>query len=92
MILPRRYRPSNGTEGEAFWSRWCDRCRRGQDENHPCPIQADTFFLDVRDFHYPLAWVYDRNGKPGCTVFVPAGWEPTYRCPSTPDLFPETLT
>ena len=85
MTAPiRLYRPSNGTEGMCFFEGWCERCARDKEmsEGKPfdecsddeiCSIIADSFAFDVTDERYPSEWIYDANGEPCCTAFIPAG-------------------
>ena len=63
----RLYRPSNGSEGEWFMSRWCDRCVKDS-EAKPCRILGRTMAFDTRDKEYPGEWIEDGNG-PKCTAF-----------------------
>lgn len=63
----RKYRPSNGTEGESFIGRWCARCTK--DANQDCEILGATMMFDVDDDEYPAEWQYGRNGHPKCTAF-----------------------
>jgi hypothetical protein len=42
------YRPSNGTEGEMFMSRWCDRCTLDESRGGKCDRVA-------RAMAYPVA-------------------------------------
>lgn len=71
---PRRYQPSNGTEGMWFTGEWCDRCRhdeaarKGRPEDG-CKILAHTMCLDYNDPDYPSEWRYDEDGIPQCTAF-----------------------
>lgn len=80
------YRPSNGTEGEIFMSRFCARCKRDakfqetQDAEDGCPILADSFFYGIDDPKYPKEWIIDpdappmwanQRGAPRCTAFEP---------------------
>lgn len=66
------YRPTSGTEGAAFISRWCERC--SLDAFDPdtgdggCQILARTFVHKLEDPGYPHEW---RNGEGGpiCTAF-----------------------
>lgn len=81
------YRPSNGTEGECFMGKFCERCRR--DINQDCPIIAATMAFDISDPEYPGEWVEDESG-PRCTAFEPIGdAAATPRCDKTVDMFPE---
>lgn len=66
----RRYRPSNGTEGDYFRCDFCDRCVR--DLADPgCGILTRTLLCDVEDDEYPDEWTYDAAGNPVCTAFDP---------------------
>lgn len=73
MSVP--YRPSNGTEGEGFMERFCERCERDRrwrlEERDPCPILSDTMLYGVEDPAYPKEWVVDDDGhtNPRCTAF-----------------------
>jgi len=74
--MVERYRPSNGTEGEAFEARFCDRCaeeerlRAGGDAS--CMIHMATYAFDVDHECYPAEWIVDHAG-PRCTAFRPEG-------------------
>ncbi len=73
------YRPSNGTEGEIFKARFCDRCVKSSrdPEDEPCPIEAATFFFDIGEEGYPPEWVCEPYTgdieryllSPRCTAF-----------------------
>lgn len=96
-----KYRPSNGTEGECFFSAWCRCCQRDKamlegcdvdecDDNERCDIIAATMRFNVEDPDYPGEWQIGKDGQPCCTAFVEAGMPiPTPRCSSTPDMFGE---
>lgn len=77
------YRPSNGTEGDMFQARWCDRCTRDaafrqawdMDEtpaDDGCEILANTMCFATDDPEYPREWQYSTKGQPLCTAFEPA--------------------
>ena len=94
----RLYRPSNGTEGMCFFEGWCERCARDKEmsegkpfdecsDDEVCSIIADTFAFDVDDERYPREWIYDENGEPCCTAFIPAGEPIPVRDTTTLDLF-----
>lgn len=74
MAEARPYRPSNGTEGDAFMGAWCARCerdaarRRDPDNNDGCRIIVLSMALKISDAEYPKEWVRDENG-PQCTAF-----------------------
>ncbi len=79
-----KYRPSNGTEGDFFFSAWCCKCQRDKsmregcdvnecDDNERCDIIGNTMCFDVEDDEYPKEWQIGKDGQPCCTAFVPAG-------------------
>lgn len=69
------YRPSNGSEGEGFTERYCDRCERDaryretHDGRDGCQILAASMLFDFGSPDYPKEWVYGSNCKPTCTAF-----------------------
>lgn len=63
----KKWRPSNGTEGEIFMDSWCSECAR--DKNQNCPILAATLCHEVTDAEYPSDWQYGDDGQPKCTAF-----------------------
>lgn len=78
----KRYRPSNGTEGEGFMEahcyqclheRWIHRQKEDRDEDK-CVIINLTMGYDVNDPEYPDEWTYDEKGDPTCTKFVKFDW------------------
>lgn len=97
----QKYRPSNGSEGEAFFESWCSECQRDKamregapledcDDNERCDIIGDTFAYSVDDPRYPDAWQYGPDGQPRCTAFVEAGQPiPEPKCERTRDMFEE---
>ena len=71
-IVWEPYRPSNGTEGEIFRDRWCDRCEK--DVHGDCQIYVRTLVYDTADAKYPVEWrrPADDDSWPGraeCTAF-----------------------
>lgn len=79
----RLYQPSNGSEGEWFFGKWCGECARDKsmregesvdecDDREVCPIIGRTMAYRVTDPEYPQEWRYV-DGVPTCTAFVPAG-------------------
>jgi hypothetical protein len=58
------YMPSNGSEGDAFEGKWCNRCKKQYDADILCDILASALFYGTQ----PTEWVYD-NGVPTCTAF-----------------------
>lgn len=71
----KKYRPSNGTEGELFQEAFCNRCtkdkavRENEDFENGCKILAKTMSLDTDDKDFPTEWTYDKDGNPICTAF-----------------------
>ena len=57
----KKYKPSNGTEGEIFMSRFCHQCKR---IDEPCPILGRVFFGKEVD-----EWAISKHGHPECTAF-----------------------
>lgn len=97
-----KYRPSNGTEGDCFFSHWCSKCARDKhmsegvafedcldgEDGDLCEIIGKTFLHDVEDQEYPVEWQYGKDGQPCCTAFVPKGQPiPQDRCKHTVDMF-----
>lgn len=68
------YRPSNGSEGECFRAKFCDRCEHDDAHNFReqgeklCPILGNSLLLDINDPQYPQEWQY-QDGQPTCTSF-----------------------
>ena len=74
----RKYIPSNGTEGEIFMDKFCDRCFYDHNEN--CEIIVGTMVYDLEDNEYPEEWTYDENDQPICTKFS-LSWRRRYERP-----------
>lgn len=70
MDKPAKYRPSNGTEGDCFFARFCDRCTK----QPSCEIPMLTMIHHVEDPEYPAEWIEDAAG-PRCTAFDKAASE-----------------
>lgn len=90
----RKYRPSNGTEGDLFQAAWCVHCRRDaafrQDPEaaaEGCTILVHTYAYAVDHPRYPGEWQWGEDGQPRCTAFQPMGTDDAYRCDDTPDMF-----
>ena len=66
MTQPKKYRPSNGTEGELFEDAFCSNCKH----NDNCDIVFRTMSFDVDDDEYPNEWIYDKDNKPRCVNYV----------------------
>ena len=72
----KKYRPSNGSEGEMFQALFCEECvhdaafrKTGGEGGEGCDILMKTMFLGVDDEGYPPEWTYDAEGQPQCTAF-----------------------
>jgi hypothetical protein len=70
------YRPSNGTEGENFTTKFCEKCcNSGIDPEDAegfitCRIHYKTLCFDADDTRYPKQWVEEDDGKnPQCLQF-----------------------
>lgn len=97
--MSEKYQPANGTEGMAFFDRWCTHCAKDQEMNGSkstdecgdgdwCPIIGASMRLKPTDPDYPAEWTYDEKGAPVCTAFVEVGSpEVTARCEHTTDMF-----
>ena len=68
---PAPYRPSNGSEGVWFESKFCNQCERDDwaSGGNGCPIQAAALAFDETDPSYPKEWIEDASG-PRCTAFT----------------------
>ena len=77
--LPARspYRPSNATEGEAFYAIWCADCRwdaafrANPDDARGCSIWALAQCFRVDDESYPRDLYIDGDGQPCCAAHEP---------------------
>lgn len=67
------YRPSNGTDGEIFHSRFCHRCKHEGPDGAACDIAMRAFFFGLADPEYPKEWVIEENDPldttAKCTAF-----------------------
>lgn len=92
----RPYRPSNGTEGEGFMARFCERCVRDRAarQGNPadgCEIIVATMCLQVDDPDYPTEWIVDDMG-PRCTAFkLDEGDDDGDKRPAPPEPDPRQL-
>lgn len=80
MNCGQPYRPSNGTEGDWFMSKFCSNCIYGKYEHtgdindNPCEIANRAWLFDLSDEGYPEEWIYGHDGKPTCTTFKKWDW------------------
>ena len=76
--MSKKYRPSNGTEGDYFMSEHCYQCIHDNPDYNAksprCDIMGNAMCMDVNDKDYPIEWTYDENGKPTCTSFKKWDW------------------
>jgi hypothetical protein len=73
----KKYRPSNGSEGECFMSEHCYQCihENPDPEKKPkCEIMTFTMCFGVDEPEYPKEWCYDENNRPTCTKFQKWDW------------------
>lgn len=95
---PRKYRPSNGTEGMGFTEHFCDNCinqHPDPDNKKQCKILMRSMCYDLKDPEYPSEWTYDEQNRPTCTAFIKWDWgndgdpddpdNPNYRPPDNPN-------
>lgn len=80
----QKWRPSNGSEGDAFIEGWCSRCTRDADQD--CRILAATFVYDVEEAEYPSEWQIGADGQPKCTAWTDNGEPHHERCAYTDEL------
>jgi hypothetical protein len=66
--IMKKYRPSNGAEGETFKTNFCYKCKFGCDDD--CDIAEATWMYGIEDDEYPKEWIKDGN-EPKCTAFKP---------------------
>ena len=77
----KKYRPSNGTEGDCFMSRFCYHCLHeqylitGKDEDKKCNILSSSMIYGIDEDGYPSEWTYDREGKPTCLNYKFWDWD-----------------
>lgn len=75
--MSKRYRPSNGTEGEAFIDHFCMNCINcdpNPDGKKQCNILMRSMCYNVNDKEYPSEWTFDEMEYPTCTAWVKWDW------------------
>lgn len=65
--LGEKFRPSNGTVGEAFMDDWCGTCAGYRN----CTIRQKAMLYQIDEPEYPDEWIYDEDGEACCTAHVP---------------------
>lgn len=76
--MTKRYRPSNGTDGDWFWSVTCAKCIKRS---------GCTIYINAMCGASPRQWVYDADGSPTCTSMQERRRVTNYKCRLTTDLF-----
>jgi len=61
----KKYRPANGSEGEAFKCIFCYKCKH----EIGCEIELASIIYDIDDINYPEQWKYNNENNPICTKF-----------------------
>lgn len=87
MKKGRKYRPSNGTEGDCFIEKYCMNCLHcdpNPDGDKQCMILCNTMEYDIDDEEYPSEWTYDEDNNPICTKWQKWDWG-KYGDPDNPD-------
>jgi hypothetical protein len=81
-MMDKKWRPSNGSEGDWFMAQFCDLCRKDDPEKEIlCEIIYKSMAYEVDDPEYPKEWVeYDNPESPmgtsvKCTAFESEGRE-----------------
>lgn len=71
----KKWRPSNGEEGDIFMSGWCRYCANdlGTDEDGGlgCDISTSAFWHEIDEPAYPQEWQIGPDGQPQCTAYTP---------------------
>ena len=66
----KKWRPSNGTEGEIFIEEYCHNCICDDPENELyCSIIAQSMAYDIDEEQYPSEWQIGKDGQPTCTNY-----------------------
>lgn len=78
MNKPKKYLPSNGSEGIIFMYQFCFQCSKEK----RCPILTKTMIGEQVD-----QWIYNENDIPVCTSFKMIGTSNQKRPKNLPTLF-----
>jgi len=71
----RLYRPSNGTEAELFFEKFCYGCKHYVEDETTGSMDCNLNIIlaaeinNFEDPNFPDEWRYDENGTPTCTNF-----------------------
>ena len=52
----KRYRPSNGSEGDRFMAEFCEHCAKSTPDGLGCEITDRSMVFDEDDPRYPKEW------------------------------------
>jgi hypothetical protein len=67
------YRPANGSEGDWFMGKFCEKCSHFSSEGF-CQIIDASMAFEIEDEDYPKEWIQDDDYKnPRCTKFSKKG-------------------
>lgn len=92
--MNEKYRPSNGSDGDAFTAQYCNQCahdakyRETNDGEDGCLTRFETMLYDIKNEKYPKEWIYDKDGKPACTKFLHESEQIIEHCEYTKEMFP----
>ena len=66
----KKWRPSNGTEGQIFMEEYCYNCIHDDPDNRVyCNIIAESMAYETDDPQYPKEWQIGKDGQPICTNY-----------------------
>jgi hypothetical protein len=78
--MNKKYRPSNGTEGDQFINRFCDHCayekfiHTSNSNDLKCEILSKSLLYNINEAEYPEEWQYNSRNKPICTQYKKYDW------------------
>ncbi|WP_237751583.1 hypothetical protein [Sphingobium sp. DC-2] len=70
MADVRAYRPANGTEGDWFLGRWCDRCARGEGGCGACTLCCTVMKVTAPAFVKPAHETCAHCTSGGCAIYA----------------------
>ena len=65
----KKWRPSNGTEGDMFQEMYCRKCQKDEINGEICDILTYSFFFDIDHENYPNELQIGCDGQPMCIAF-----------------------
>jgi hypothetical protein len=78
------YMPSNGSDFDLFYARWCERCANDDPDGDACELIGCSMCGDQ-----PAEWTW-KDRAPHCSAFAPYRGRqplPEPRCPLTLEMF-----